>query len=130
MVFGTLGFAGIVVLLCTVFTEETASMLQKLHQITITNSTTHEEAQVEGALKLLGLISIPVCSVLFTYAHIWLALWMMFYPIDYLGKFKIPGVNFGLGWQGILPFKINTGDQHHLPSHVAHACRAPRPPYP
>jgi len=38
-------------------------------------------------------------QVVFTYAHIWLALWMMFYPIDYLGKWRLPPVNFGLGWQ-------------------------------
>ena len=54
--------------------------------------------EAAGIEKLLGLVSIPVASVLFTYAHIWLALWMMFYPIDFLGKWQLkPYVNFGLG---------------------------------
>lgn len=49
--------------------------------------------------------SIPVVSVAFTYFHIWLALWMTFYPIEYQGILQIPGTNVGLGWQGIIPFK-------------------------
>lgn len=49
--------------------------------------------------------SIPVVSVLFTYAHIWLALWMTFYPLRFVGCLQIPGTNVGLGWQGIVPHK-------------------------
>jgi len=49
--------------------------------------------------------SIPVVSVIFTYCHIWLALWMTFYPVEFFGLCQIPGTNTGLGWQGIIPFK-------------------------
>ena len=49
--------------------------------------------------------SIPLISVVFTYVHIWMALWMTFYPINYFGICQIPGTNMGLGWQGIVPFK-------------------------
>eukprot|EP00457_Paulinella_chromatophora_P003864 gb/GEZN01003872.1/.p1 GENE.gb/GEZN01003872.1/~~gb/GEZN01003872.1/.p1 ORF type:complete len:499 (+),score=60.95 gb/GEZN01003872.1/:89-1585(+) len=51
--------------------------------------------------------SIPFVSVLFTYFHIWLALWMTFYPLKFFGCCQIPGTNVGfpLGWQGIIPFK-------------------------
>ena len=38
--------------------------------------------------------------------HIWLALWMMFYPIHFFGCARIPGTNVGLpSWQGIVPSK-------------------------
>jgi len=49
--------------------------------------------------------SIPLISIVFTYLHIWLALWMTFYPIEFFGCLQIPGTNVGLGWQGIIPFK-------------------------
>ncbi|GLD95397.1 hypothetical protein PINS_up004041 [Pythium insidiosum] len=49
--------------------------------------------------------SIPLVSVAFTYVHIWLALYMTFYPLEYVGCLRIPGTNTGLGWQGIVPFK-------------------------
>ena len=54
---------------------------------------------------LLKYGSIPLISIVFTYLHIWLALWMTFYPLDYFGILQIPGTNTGLGWQGIIPFK-------------------------
>lgn len=43
----------------------------------------------------------------FTYFHIWLALWMTFYPVFFVGCWRIPGTNIGFpfGWQGIVPFK-------------------------
>jgi uncharacterized membrane protein YheB (UPF0754 family) len=49
--------------------------------------------------------SIPIVSVGFTYIHIWLALYMTFYPLAYMGCLQIPGTNTGLGWQGIVPNK-------------------------
>ena len=59
--------------------------------------------------------SIPIISVLFTYFHIWLALWLTFYPIRYVGCCQLPHDektwlartfgNMGFGWQGIIPFK-------------------------
>jgi len=55
--------------------------------------------------QLLRYGSIPLVSVVFTYVHIWLALWMTFYPVKYFGCCQIPGTNTGFGWQGIIPFK-------------------------
>ncbi|KAJ0392906.1 hypothetical protein P43SY_007144 [Pythium insidiosum] len=55
--------------------------------------------------QLLKYGSIPVVSVAFTYIHIWLALYMTFYPLEFLGCLQIPGTNMGFGWQGIVPFK-------------------------
>ena len=51
--------------------------------------------------------SIPLISVAFTYFHIWLALWMVFYPVRFVGCCQIPYTNVGfpVGWQGIVPFK-------------------------
>lgn len=49
--------------------------------------------------------SIPIVSVIFTYCHIWWALWMTFYPIQFFGFCQIRGTNIGLGWQGIIPSK-------------------------
>merc|ERR1719221_843557 len=55
----------------------------------------------------LKYLSLPVVSVLFTYGHIWLALWMTFYPIEFVGLkgWQVPESPFGLGWQGIIPAK-------------------------
>uniref|UniRef100_A0AAV1TJN7 DUF445 domain-containing protein n=1 Tax=Peronospora matthiolae TaxID=2874970 RepID=A0AAV1TJN7_9STRA len=55
--------------------------------------------------SLLKYGSIPLVSVVFTYFHIWIALWMTFYPLVYTGCFQIPKTNVGLGWQGIVPHK-------------------------
>ncbi|KAF4729670.1 hypothetical protein FOZ62_026070, partial [Perkinsus olseni] len=52
------------------------------------------------------LISIPLVSVVFTWFHIWLALQMCFFPIDYWG-WDITGHHQGLGWQGIVPRKAD-----------------------
>lgn len=49
--------------------------------------------------------SIPLVSIGFTYIHIWLALYMTFYPLAYVGCLQIPGTNTGFGWQGIVPHK-------------------------
>jgi len=64
-------------------------------------------------LQLLGLderlvvtyVSIPIVSVVFTYVHIWQALFLTFYPIRYIGCLQIPETNAGCGWQGIIPNK-------------------------
>lgn len=50
-------------------------------------------------------VSIPVVSIVFTYVHIWAALYLTFYPISFFGCLQIPGTNVGLGWQGIIPHK-------------------------
>ena len=61
-------------------------------------------------IELLKYLSIPVVSCLFTYFHIWLALFMMFYPLEFYGCAQLPEWtlmgNMGLpGWQGIVPYK-------------------------
>lgn len=55
--------------------------------------------------QLIKYGSIPLVSIGFTYIHIWLALYMTFYPLNYVGCLQIPGTNTGLGWQGIVPHK-------------------------
>ncbi|OQR92320.1 hypothetical protein ACHHYP_03807 [Achlya hypogyna] len=58
------------------------------------------------ASHVLAIMSIPIISVVFTYVHIWLALYMTFYPLEYVGIGQYPGTNMGVcGWQGIVPFK-------------------------
>mmetsp|Transcript_44995 Transcript_44995/g.101908 ORF Transcript_44995/g.101908 Transcript_44995/m.101908 type:complete len:416 (-) Transcript_44995:179-1426(-) len=52
----------------------------------------------------MGLGSIPIVAMLFTWFHIWLALQMMFLPVEFLGCCQIkPGI--GIGWQGVVPRK-------------------------
>ena len=55
--------------------------------------------------QLLEFASIPLTSLVVTYVHIWLALYLTFYPAAYVGCLQLPGTNLGLGWQGIVPFK-------------------------
>lgn len=57
---------------------------------------------------ILNYASIPLVSIAFTYVHIWAALWMTFYPINFFGCCQIPYTNVGLGWQGIIPFKAES----------------------
>lgn len=52
---------------------------------------------------LIKYVSIPVVSTIFTYCHIWAALYMTFYPLRYMGCLQIPDTNVGCGWQGIVP---------------------------
>jgi len=53
--------------------------------------------------KFIEYVSIPFVSVIFTYVHIWAALYLTFYPIKYRGYAQIPNTNAGCGWQGIIP---------------------------
>ena len=58
----------------------------------------------ESGFVKLG--SIPLISVIFTFFHIWLALWLTFYPLEFVGIFQLPNTNVGApGWQGIIPSK-------------------------
>ena len=59
------------------------------------------------AITVLSFVSIPVVSIAFTYCHIWLALWMTFFPIGFIGCWQLPWTNVGfpVGWQGIVPWK-------------------------
>jgi len=55
----------------------------------------------------LKYVSIPIVSTIFTYFHIWAALYMTFYPMQYTGCLQIPGTNCGCGWQGIVPSRAD-----------------------
>ncbi|MES2720677.1 MAG: hypothetical protein V4624_07280 [Pseudomonadota bacterium] len=56
-----------------------------------------------------GFISIPIVAAIVTWVHVWWAVKMMLYPIDYIGirtprLRKLLGINIDLlGWQGIIP---------------------------
>ncbi|EGZ17293.1 hypothetical protein PHYSODRAFT_360475 [Phytophthora sojae] len=63
-----------------------------------------EDIGIDSA-SLVTYGSIPLVSVVFTYFHIWVALWMTFYPLEYTGCMQIPDTNTGFGWQGIVPSK-------------------------
>uniref|UniRef100_A0A7S2WEC2 DUF445 domain-containing protein n=1 Tax=Mucochytrium quahogii TaxID=96639 RepID=A0A7S2WEC2_9STRA len=82
------------VLFCTVLKEDLARW-------------THCQGECDVVKKYFLYASIPVLMVPFTYAHIWVALYMTFYPINFVGCWQIPGTNVGFpfGWQGIVPFK-------------------------
>ncbi len=50
--------------------------------------------------------SIPVVTAFVTWAHVWMALKMLFYPIKFWGiKLPLPFGWQGIGWQGIVPRK-------------------------
>jgi uncharacterized membrane protein YheB (UPF0754 family) len=59
---------------------------------------------VANRSALLEYGSIPVVSIFFTYGHIAAAVWLMFYPIEFVGCCKNAD-GIGLGWQGIVPRK-------------------------
>jgi hypothetical protein len=60
----------------------------------------------DDKIKFVKYASVPVISVIFTYFHIWLALWMTFYPIKFFGILQIPVTNVGVtGWQWIITSK-------------------------
>lgn len=57
--------------------------------------------------KLIAILSIPPVTAFVTWAHVGMALGMLFFPIKFLG-IKIKGLPYdlqGLGWQGIVPNK-------------------------
>jgi hypothetical protein len=73
----------------------------------VTTQTTDPSA-VWYATTLIKFGSIPMISVGFTYCHIWLALWLTFYPLEFIGILRLPDTNLGLpGWQGIIPSKAD-----------------------
>lgn len=47
-----------------------------------------------------GFISIPLVAAVVTWAHVWMAMKMVFYPLEFVGVMKP-----WLGWQGIIPRK-------------------------
>jgi uncharacterized membrane protein YheB (UPF0754 family) len=56
--------------------------------------------QIRGMREFWGFVSIPVVAAVVTWAHVWVAIQMTFYPIEFIG-IKAPW----LGWQGIIPRK-------------------------
>ena len=51
------------------------------------------------------LATIPIVALLFTWFHIWLAIQMMFLPVEFLGLWQYNSSGMGLGWQGLVPRK-------------------------
>ncbi len=47
-----------------------------------------------------GFVSIPIVAAVVTWAHVWFAMKMVFYPVEFVGFLKP-----WLGWQGIVPRK-------------------------
>lgn len=47
-----------------------------------------------------GIVSIPLVAAFVTWGHVWMAIKMVFYPIDFVGYRSL-----WLGWQGIIPRK-------------------------
>lgn len=57
--------------------------------------------------EFIAMLTIPPVTAFVTWAHVWMALEMLFHPIRFWG-IKIPNMPFGLkglGWQGIVPAK-------------------------
>lgn len=55
--------------------------------------------------QFFAMLTIPFVTALVTWAHVWMALKMLFYPIHFWG-IPIKGFPFGgIGWQGIVPRK-------------------------
>ena len=58
--------------------------------------------------EFLAMLTIPPVTAFVTWAHVWMALKMLFYPIKFWG-IRIPNFPFfglpGIGWQGIVPRK-------------------------
>mmetsp|Transcript_19574 Transcript_19574/g.45509 ORF Transcript_19574/g.45509 Transcript_19574/m.45509 type:complete len:553 (-) Transcript_19574:196-1854(-) len=57
------------------------------------------------ARRLAMEASIPIVGLLFTWFHIWLAIQMMFLPVQFIGLWNFGGSGVGIGWQGVVPRK-------------------------
>jgi uncharacterized membrane protein YheB (UPF0754 family) len=57
-------------------------------------------AHLRALPNFWGFVTIPVVAAVVTWAHVWLAMKMVFYPIEFVGFMKP-----WLGWQGIVPRK-------------------------
>ncbi|CAK9112785.1 Hypothetical protein (Fragment) [Durusdinium trenchii] len=51
------------------------------------------------------LATIPIVALLFTWFHIWLAIQMMFLPLEFQGIWQYKSTGMGIGWQGLVPRK-------------------------
>ncbi len=104
-------------LLATVFNADMTELLQCVPNDNTLLTITQEPHEDTCSTRVLTYASIVVISTVFTYGHIWMALWMTFYPVHYVGCCQLPHGdddtswfattfgNMGLGWQGIIPFK-------------------------
>jgi len=75
--------------------------------------------QQRRARELAMLASIPIVALLFTWFHIWLAIQMMFRPVEFVGLWQHAGTGTGLGWQGVVPRKA------HKMAKTAYSCARP-----
>jgi len=57
------------------------------------------------AQRIALLASIPIVACLFTWFHIWMAIQMMFRPLDFVGLCEFGQTGMGVGWQGVVPRK-------------------------
>lgn len=56
-------------------------------------------AELTARPDFWGFVSIPFVAAIVTWIHVWMAMQMVFYPLDFWGKPPF------LGWQGIIPRK-------------------------
>ena len=57
-------------------------------------------AQLRDMPTFWGFVTIPIVAAVVTWAHVWVAMKMVFYPLEFVGVWKP-----WLGWQGIVPRK-------------------------
>ena len=55
---------------------------------------------LRGLPNFWGFVTIPIVAAVVTWAHVWFAMKMVFYPLEFVGIWK-PWI----GWQGIVPRK-------------------------
>lgn len=65
-------------------------------------SLDREDQERVGEIAML--VSIPIVALFFTWFHIWLAIQMMFRPINFIGLWEFDH-GIGVGWQGVVPRK-------------------------
>jgi len=82
-----------------------AGMLSAVVLALLYNNLPAEEQLKAREYALLG--SIPVVALLFTWFHIWLAIQMMFRPIEFVGLWQCGSSGTGVGWQGVVPRKAH-----------------------
>jgi len=66
--------------------------------------------QLSARPDFWGFICIPIVAAVVTWVHVWMAMKLMFYPIEFIGlRSDWPrrlGIKFpGFGWQGLIPMK-------------------------
>lgn len=87
---------------CRIFVWTALSTVPVVLSLTVWKESLEERADITSE-DILKWVSIPVVSLIFTYVHIWIALYLTFYPLRFIGCLQIPHTNVGCGWQGIVP---------------------------